>query len=147
IGVHTHVNYDDVRLESGAQDCWIGRDAAALATLGFPAPVTWIGGDFFTTSKTVMALEAAGLSVDCTVSPYEGALYHARTGELYADYLDCPGPYPFTPSRENICHPGLSRVVELPVCGYLPELHRPGDPNVHLPRAGGTLRERLRARR
>jgi hypothetical protein len=146
IGVHTCLAYDQVGHEAAALERFIAHDAQALIKLGFPPPRSWVGGYFYTTAGTVGALESAGFTVDCSVSPYDGALYHANTGKLYADYLDLDEPRPYRAARGAITRRGTSRVIELPVSGYLPELAWPDDPKIRLPRARTSLRDRFKAR-
>lgn len=119
IGVHTHVGYD--RLPS--QDGFIIPDADTLEELGFPRPKTWAAGDWYTTSNTVRQLEEGRYTVDCSVVPLEGKFYHGSRKQFELDYSRCKTLSPYHPSYEDICRPGESSIVELPVSGWLPELY------------------------
>ena len=118
IGVHTHVEYDNLP----AQDEFIVSDADALENLGFPRPKTWAAGDFYTTPNTIRQLERGRYAVDGSVVPLEGKFYHGSRRQFEIDYSKCKTLSPYHPSYEDICLPGDSPIVELPVTGYLPEL-------------------------
>jgi hypothetical protein len=118
IGVHTHVEYDDLP----SQDRFIVSDANALEKLGFPRPKTWVAGDFYTTHNTIRELEKGKYAVDGSVVPLEGKFYHGSQRQFKIDYSKCKTLSPYHPSRNDISLLGDSSIVELPVTGYLPEL-------------------------
>lgn len=118
IGVHTHVEYDELP----SQDSFITSDADALEDLGFPRPKTWAAGDWYTTNNTIRQLEKGRYAVDCSVVPLEEKFYHGTQKQFELDYSRCKTLSPYHPSYEDICLPGDSSIVELPVTGWLPEL-------------------------
>ena len=118
IGVHTHVEYDNLP----SQDEFIVPDADALEALGFPRPKTWVAGDFYTTPNTIRQLERGRYAVDGSVVPLEGKFYHGSRKQFEINYSKCKTLSPYHPSYEDISLPGDSPIVELPVTGYLPEL-------------------------
>lgn len=121
IGVHTHIEYDDVVMDRDAQDRFICEDAKAVRELGFQCN-TWAAGDWFVTQGgTVPAMVEAGLSVDCSVAPLIGDVRHQKTGAVIARHTLACGLKPYQASVEDIYSPGNSGVVELPVSGYLGE--------------------------
>lgn len=136
IGVHTHVEYDNLP----AQDGFIAADADALENLGFPKPKTWAAGDFYTTSDTVRQLERGRYAVDGSVVPLEGKFYHGSRKQFEIDYSKCETLSPYHPSYKDISLSGGSSIVELPVTGYLPELCYWDQ---HFPLAEEKLEERL----
>jgi len=136
IGVHTHVGYDELP----SQDSFITSDADDLENLGFPRPKTWAAGDWYTTANTIRQLEKGGYAVDCSVVPLEGKFYHGSWKQFEIDYSRCRTLSPYHPSYDDICLPGGSSVVELPVTGWLPELCYPDQ---HFPLARENLEDRL----
>ena len=117
LGLHVHA--PTASLASGAQDQFIAEDARRIAKLGFPSPTAYAAGDFVTSRGTISALEEADIQVDCSVYALEGPL--ERFG-LHIDYRR-PNLMPYRVSREDLCSEGSSRVIELPVSGWLPEFH------------------------
>jgi hypothetical protein len=121
IGVHTHIEYDHVVMDSDAQDRFICEDAKAVRELGLQCH-TWAAGDWFVTREgTVPAIVEAGLTVDCSVTPLMGDVRHQMTGAVIARHTLARGLKPYEASMEDIFSPGNSGVVELPVSGYLGE--------------------------
>lgn len=121
IGVHTHVDYDEIAEDSDVQDRNIKSDAESLVKNHLARPSTWAAGDWFVTKGTVKALIDAGLTVDCSVAPLFGDIRHKKNGAVIARHSRCQQLKPYEPDINDIFTPGKSGIVELPVSGYLGE--------------------------
>ncbi|MCC7407532.1 MAG: hypothetical protein IT442_05640 [Phycisphaeraceae bacterium] len=94
------------------------RDLAIA--LGLPAPRAHVSGMFTFHQRTLSLIEDAGFTVDCSLLPGIPPSRHRASGDfVLADNSRHPDVHPYRPARDDPWVAGQSRLLEIPVSGWL----------------------------